>query len=88
MRVKGYELHRRLLTCYAPILPSKVSDRGRKASGDPLSATVMLCLLRSGSHWVFLAERYDRFESFDERPTRRLLAGVCERAFADLSRVA
>lgn len=82
MGVKRYELSEVQWARVAPLLPSKVGDRGRTGSDNRLFVNGCLWVLRSGAHWRDLPERYGKWKTVHRRFSRWRHAGVWERVFA------
>lgn len=85
MAIKRYELSDVQWAKVAPLLPGKAGDPGRTGSDNRLFANGCLWVLRSGSHWCDLPERYGKWKTVHRRFSRWCHAGVWERVFATLT---
>ncbi len=63
------------------ILPGKQGDRGRTAADNRAFVDGVLWVLRSGSFWKDMPERYGNWKSAHKRFTRWAKAGVWEQVF-------
>ena len=81
MGIKRYELNEAQWTRIALLLPGKANDPGRTGSDNRLFVNGCLWVLRSGTHWCDLPERYGKWKTVHRRFRRRCLAGVWERVF-------
>lgn len=84
MGVKRYELSAAQWERIAPLLPGKAGDPGRTASDNRLFVNGVLWVLRSGTHWHDLPERYGKWKTAHKRFTRWAKTGVWERVFESL----
>lgn len=69
----------------APLLPGKLSDRGRTGSNNRIFVDGCLWVLQSGAHWYDLSERYGRWKSLHRRFSHWCHAGVWEKFFERLA---
>ena len=69
----------------APLLPGKVGDPGRTAADNRLFEEAVLWIVRTGSPWRDLPERFGHWNSAARRFRRWADKGVFERIFQSLS---
>ena len=79
-----YELSETQWENIRDILPGKQGDRGVTASDNRAFVNGVLWVLRSGSYWRDLPERYGNWKSVHKRFTRWAKAGIWERIFTVL----
>jgi len=66
------------------LLPGKAGDPGRSGRDNRRFIDGVLWVLRSGSHWRDMPERYGRWQTTHQRFSRWAKKGVWERVFASL----
>jgi putative transposase len=84
LAVEKYELTEDQWTQVAPLLPGKVTDWGRTARCNRSAINGALWVLRSGSPWRALPERYGSYQTLHQRYKRWSEAGVWTHVFAVL----
>ena len=86
MGIKRYELSDAQWERIKALLPGKVGDPGRTAGDNRLFVNGCLWVLRSGSRWCDLPERYGKWKSVHTRFSRWAKSGAWDRIFAALTR--
>ena len=66
------------------LLPGKIGDPGRSGADNRRFINGVLWVLRSGSFWSDMPERYGRWQTNHQRFSRWAKKGVWERVFASL----
>jgi putative transposase len=66
------------------LLPGKAEDRGVTAKDNRLFVEAVLWILRTGTPWRDLSERYGNWNSIYQRFNRWAKAGVWQRIFQEL----
>jgi transposase len=79
--VKRYELSDEQWKKIEGVLPGKAGDRGRTAQDNRNFVNGVLWVLRSGSRWSDLPERYGKYKSVHKRFSRWSQNGVWEKLF-------
>ena len=69
----------------APLLPGKADDPGRTAADNRLFVEAVLWIVRTGSPWRDLPERFGNWNSVARRFRRWADKGVLDRLFESLS---
>ena len=69
----------------APLLPGKPGDRGRTAADNRLFLEAVFWIVRTGSPWRDLPERFGPWNSVAKRFRRWARKGVFEKLFEALS---
>ncbi|RUM06201.1 IS5 family transposase [Rhizobium chutanense] len=83
--MKRYELNDAQWLKIASLLPGKAGDLGRTGSDNRLFVNGCLWILRSGTHWRDLPERYGKWKTVHRRFSRWCHAGVWEQVFEALT---
>ena len=66
------------------LVPGKIGDPGRSGADNRRFINGVLWVLRSGSFWSDMPERYGRWQTNHQRFSRWAKKGVWERVFASL----
>ena len=79
-----YELSEAQWESIKELLPGKIGDPGRSGADNRRFINGVLWVLRSGSFWSDMPERYGRWQTNHQRFSRWAKKGVWERVFASL----
>src|SRR5215216_3732212 len=75
----------RAVETYRALLPGKKGHPGRTGEDNRLFVNAVLWVLRSGTRWSDLPERYGKYKSVHKGFTRWARKGVWERVFESLT---
>lgn len=84
MTKRRYEISDAQWARIAPLLPGKATDRGVTARDNRLFFNAIVWLLRAGTPWADLPERFGKVNSVRKRFRRLAQQGVWQRVFEAL----